>query len=157
MRGTARRRAARRLDVPIIASDLDPEAIEAARRNAETAGVAQLIEFHVADFEAAPLPDDPGVLVVNPEYGARLGDVASLGPTYERLGTYFKQRCPGWSCHVLSGNRDLTARLGLRAARRVPFHNAEIECRLLRYDMWSGRATSSASTSSGDAPSSPAV
>jgi putative N6-adenine-specific DNA methylase len=150
MRNAARKRAGRALPAPVVASDLDPRAVEAARRNAETAGVAHLVEFHVADFAEAPLPPEPGVLVVNPEYGARLGDEQTLGTTYERLGRFFKERCAGWTCHVLSGNRALSARLGLKAARRVPFFNADIECRLLRYEMWKGtREPASAGTPSG--------
>jgi putative N6-adenine-specific DNA methylase len=139
MRRDARKRAAKTPGVPIVASDIDAGAIEAARRNAETAGVAQLIDFHVCDFEQAPLPEAPGVLIVNPEYGARLGEAEALRPVYERLGAYFKQRCPGWTCHLFSGNRDLTPAIGLKASRKVPFFNADIECRLLRYEMWSGR------------------
>jgi putative N6-adenine-specific DNA methylase len=139
LRSAARRRASRSLQVPIVASDLDEQAIEAARRNAETAGVAHLIDFRVSDFADAPLPAAPGVLIVNPEYGARLGEEAALRPTYERLGSFFKNRCAGWTCHVLSGNPRLSQSLGLKASRRVPFFNADIECRLLKYDMWPGR------------------
>ncbi len=139
LRSAARRRASRNLRVPIIASDLDDRAIEAARRNADTAGVAHLIEFHVSDFATAPLPARAGVLIVNPEYGARLGEESQLRPTYERLGSYFKDRCPGWACYVLSGNRQLSGSIGLKASRRVPLFNADIECRLLRYEMWTGK------------------
>jgi putative N6-adenine-specific DNA methylase len=142
LRAEARKRARRNIGHPIVASDLDEQAIEAARRNAETAGVAHLIDFHVADFADAPLPAEAGVLIVNPEYGARLGEEAALRPTYERLGSFFKSRCAGWTCHVLSGNPRLSQSLGLKAGRRVPFYNADIECRLLRYEMWSGSARS---------------
>ncbi|MBT8485248.1 MAG: class I SAM-dependent RNA methyltransferase, partial [Phycisphaerae bacterium] len=136
LRAATRRRAAKTLRAPIIATDLDPEAIEAARRNVETAGLASLIDFRVCDFADTPLPDEAGVLIVNPEYGSRLGSEATLAPVYERLGAFFKHRCDGWSCFVLSGNRTLTGHLGLRATRRVPFFNADIECRLLEYRMW---------------------
>jgi putative N6-adenine-specific DNA methylase len=138
LRAAARRRADKTPGVPIVASDLDDRAVDAARRNAETAGVAHLIEFHVADFAAAPLPSPPGVLIVNPEYGARLGQEELLQPTYERLGSYFKDHCADWTCFVFSGNRYLTANIGLKASRRIPFFNAEFECRLLRYEMWKG-------------------
>ena len=59
-------------------------------------------------------------------------------PTYERLGDYFKERCAGWTCFVFSGNRYLTGSIGLKASRRTPFYNADIECRLLKYEMWKG-------------------
>ena len=86
------------------------------------------------------MPAAPGTVVVNPEYGERLGAERDLEKTYERLGSWFKERCAGWTCHMLSGNRHLSQAVGLKASRRVPFFNAEIECRLLRYEMWSRAA-----------------
>ena len=138
LRGAARRRARRELPVRITASDIDDRAIAAARRNAVTAGVAHLIDFDVCDFTKTAMPGEPGVVIVNPEYGTRLGDESELGATYRRLGQFFKERCSGWTCHVLSGNKELTTNVGLKASRRVPFFNAEIECRLLQYEMWEG-------------------
>jgi putative N6-adenine-specific DNA methylase len=75
---------------------------------------------------------------MNPEYGARLGDETRLAETYDRIGGFFKGKCPGWTCFVLSGNKSLTKHLGLKASRRIPFFNADIECRLLKYEMWTG-------------------
>ena len=149
MRSAVRARARKSLDAPIVASDIDAEAVEAARRNALTAGVEHLIEFHVGDFAETPLPQMPagggegddddagpaGVLLVNPEYGERLGDERELEPVYERLGTWFRESLPGWRCHLLSGNPRLTRHLGLRSSRRVPFMNATLECRLLEYEI----------------------
>ncbi|MFK7962243.1 MAG: class I SAM-dependent RNA methyltransferase [Phycisphaerales bacterium] len=141
MRHESRKRARRTIDAQIIASDIDPAAIEAARHNAQTAGVENLIEFRVEDFEATPIPEpgeSGGVLIVNPEYGERLGNLDELHETYARLGDFFKQRCGGYQCHVLSGDAGLSQSIGLRASRRVPLWNAEIECRLLQYDVWAG-------------------
>lgn len=56
----------------IIASDIDPQAVEAARHNAQTAGVDRLIEFKVLPFEKTPTPGGGGVIVMNPPYGERL-------------------------------------------------------------------------------------
>src|SRR5690606_13501726 len=49
-------------DVKIIASDISSEAIDAARRNAKTAGVDHLIEFQVCDFAETSIPEEPGVI-----------------------------------------------------------------------------------------------
>src|SRR5690606_22824030 len=59
--------------VKIIASDISEEAIEIARQNARTAGVDQLIDFQVCDFEETEMPEGAGVVMFNPEYGERLG------------------------------------------------------------------------------------
>lgn len=135
-RGSARSSAAP--PPPIIASDSDPRAIDAARQNARTAGVDHLIEFVQCDVSETPLPPDPGIVIMNPEYGERMGEVAELAPEYARIGDFLKQRCPGWSGWVFTGSRELSKHIGLRASRRVPFRNAMIECRLLGYSLYEG-------------------
>lgn len=139
----AMRRAARRLrapaaPAPIVATDIDPAAVEAARANAMTAGVEQLIEFGVCDFADTPLPASPGVVVINPGYGERVGEVRELEATYARIGDFFKRRCAGWTGYVFTGNPGLAKKIGLRTSRRVRFFNAWIECRLLRYELYVG-------------------
>ncbi|UCD76538.1 MAG: hypothetical protein JSV91_06355 [Phycisphaerales bacterium] len=140
IRVEARKQAASRPPAPIVASDIDPRALTAARKNAQTAGVEHLIDFVECDFADTPLPDLPGagIVIMNPEYGERLGQMSALEPLYGRIGDFFKQRCPGWKGCVFTGNRDLSKRIGLRASRRIPFMNAHIECRLLEYDLYAG-------------------
>jgi len=120
---------------PIVASDRDPRAIDAAKRNALTAGVAYLITFHHCHFADTPLPEAPGHVIMNPEYGERLGDTGELEATYARIGDFLKQRCPGWTGHVFTGSKALSKHIGLRTTRRQPFMNAQIECRLLSYEI----------------------
>lgn len=138
----ARREARKSRGVPspaaIVASDHDPRALDAARRNAQTAGVEQMIEFAQCDFAATPLPSTPGHIVLNPEYGQRLGEAESLTPTYAGIGDFFKQRCSGWTGHIFTGSRELANQIGLRPSRRLPFMNAQIECRLLSYELYEG-------------------
>ncbi|MEO0511732.1 MAG: class I SAM-dependent RNA methyltransferase [Planctomycetota bacterium] len=127
---------------PIIATDHDPTAIDAARHNARTAGVEHLIDFRVCDFADSPVPalesDTPGVCVINPEYGLRLGEEHALEPTYSRIGDFMKQRLPGWTGHLLTANRALAGKVGLKSRSKTPLLNASIECRLLSYDLFAG-------------------
>jgi len=122
----------------IIATDISEKAVETARRNAQTAGVEQLIEFGVCDFAETPLPPAPGIVLMNPEYGERLGDTRQLEPLYKRIGDFFKQRCPGYSGYVFTGNLELAKKIGLRTSRRFIFFNGAIECRLLKFDLYAG-------------------
>ncbi len=123
---------------PIIASDIDQKAIWAAKKNAETAGVLQMIDFQLCDFADTPLPAEKGIVLMNPEYGERLGEAVELERTYKRMGDFFKQKCPGWTGYIFTGNLQLAKKVGLRAARRLEFFNAKIDCRLLKYELYEG-------------------
>lgn len=122
----------------IIATDINPEAVEVTRRNAMTAGVDHLIELRTCDFAETPLPADKGIIILNPEYGERLGQIDQLEKTYERIGDFLKQRCSGHTGYIFTGNMNLAKRVGLKASRRIPFFNAKIECRLLKYELYEG-------------------
>ncbi len=137
------RRAAKKIRnkgaiAPIIATDIDGGAILAASKNAETAGVHHMIRFEVCDFAETPMPPEKGIVVINPEYGERLGVIAELEKTYKRMGDFFKQGCPGWTGYIFTGNLELAKKVGLRASRRMEFFNAKIDCRLLKYDLYEG-------------------
>ncbi|HOO89724.1 MAG TPA: class I SAM-dependent RNA methyltransferase [Syntrophales bacterium] len=122
----------------IIATDIDPKAIEAARRNAAAAGVDHLIEFGVCDFSDTPIPEGAGVVMLNPEYGERMGKIKELEEVYKKIGDFFKQRCTGYRGYIFTGNLELAKQVGLRAKTRIPFYNSNIECRLFGYDLYSG-------------------
>lgn len=122
----------------IIATDHDPAAIEAAKDNARVAGVGDFIEFALCDFSETEVPDGPGVVMLNPEYGERLGDEKKLGPVYKAIGDFFKQQCGGKTGFIFTGNSRLAKQVGLRTKRRRIFFNAKIECRLLEYELYAG-------------------
>lgn len=122
----------------IIATDISIQAVEAARKNAMTAGVEHLIEFSACDFADTPVPDGSGVVLLNPEYGERMGELDKLAETYTGIGDFFKQKCRGYTGHVFTGNPSLAKKVGLRSKRKTQFFNSNIECRLLEYELYEG-------------------
>jgi len=122
----------------IIATDIDARAIEAARKNAMTAGVSHLIDFDVCDFAATVVPPGTGTIVMNPEYGLRMGQMRKLKKTYKGIGDFFKQKCAGYTGYIFTGNPALSKVVALRTSRRLVFYNANIECRLLKYELYAG-------------------
>jgi len=138
LRDAARKLAKKDLPGRIIATDIDPAAIEAAKKNAETAGVEHLIEFGVCDYSAMEVPDGGGVVLMNPEYGERMGEVAQLEPVYKGIGDLLKQKCGGYTGYVFTGSPALAKKVSLKPKRSIPFWNSGIECRLLEYDLYSG-------------------
>jgi putative N6-adenine-specific DNA methylase len=125
-------------DHRIIASDISEGSVKQARFNAKQAGVEKFIEFHVCDFADTPLPQPPGVIFFNPEYGERMGELQELEKTYERLGDYMKQKCAGYTGYVFTGNLELAKKIGLKPKRRFEFFSAKIDCRLLMYELYAG-------------------
>ncbi|HLG29805.1 MAG TPA: hypothetical protein VI387_06295 [Candidatus Brocadiales bacterium] len=138
LRAQAKKEAKQTLNCRITATDIKKEAVEAARKNAATAGVEHLIEFDVCDYSGTTVPQDSGIVILNPEYGERMGKVKELEEAYKGIGDFLKQKCRGYTGYIFTGNPDLAKKVGLRANRRVPFFNGAIECRLLEYALYEG-------------------
>lgn len=138
LRRKIRAEAKDRFSGRVIATDISQQAVEAAKKNAMTAGVERLIEFGVCDFSETPVPNNGGVVILNPEYGERMGEMERLNEVYKSIGNFFKKKCQGYRGYIFTGNLDLAKRVGLRTKRRTLFYNGPIECRLLEYDLYEG-------------------
>ena len=96
----------------IVAADRDAGAVEAARANAERAGVADRIEFRVAPVAALEPPTGTppsgltGLVATNPPWGGRVGG-GDLRNLYATLGNVAAERHPGWEIGVLVADRSL--------------------------------------------------
>lgn len=131
----AKARVKKDVETPIIGSDIDDVALRAARNAACGAGVDDLIRVKKADIaDLGPLTQ--GMLVTNPPYGERLGEITELGELYKTLGDNLKKRCVGISAHILTGSKFLAKNIGLRPYRRDILFNGPIECRLLHFNVY---------------------
>lgn len=124
------------LKAPIFGSDRDPDILNQAHINAQRCGVADKVTFAQTELSQVEAPADRGVIICNPPYGERLGDATELGDLYKLLGDVFKQRFKGWTAFVLTGNKELAKRVGLKASRRIPVYNGSIACTLLKYELY---------------------
>ncbi len=136
LRSELKQAARKSFEGRIIATDNDPKAIQAAEKNAKTAGVDQYIEFKCCPFEETEIPDGDGVVVFNPPYGQRLGEEEKLKPLYRSIGDFFKQSCSGKWGYVFTGNFKLAKQVGLRSSQRIEMYNSTIECRLLEFELY---------------------
>ncbi len=138
IREEAKKKALHSLKAKIIATDFSNEAIINATRNAQTAGVDHLIEFDLCNFEETNIPEGPGVVILNPPYGLRVGEEKDLEVLYHSIGDFFKKKCKGKFGYIFTGNMELAKKIGLKATRRIEFLNATIECRNLEYELYEG-------------------
>jgi len=98
----------------LIGSDLDPEVIARARRNAERAGVSALIDLEVGGFEALRPPTRGGLVVANPPYGARLGNPGEVRSLYRAFGAWLQGGFAGWRFAFLATEPELARVTGLQ-------------------------------------------
>lgn len=86
-------------------SDRDAGAIRAATANAERAGVAGITSFHCHAISDLPRPDGPpGLVMVNPPYGARIGEKKLLFALYGALGKTLTERFRGWRVGMVTSD-----------------------------------------------------
>lgn len=114
-------------EIRIAGSDIDPEAIELARRHIRQAGLGRRIEVEVMDMRDVVLKGEPGAIVANPPYGERIGDRRVAHVVARQLGE-LSRRCPGWNVYAFSADMGFEREFGRRADRRRRFYNGRIEC-----------------------------
>jgi putative N6-adenine-specific DNA methylase len=129
----AEARAAQRTTAPpILASDRDEGAIRIALANAETAGVAEHIEFTHQAVSAIQPPEQPGWVVTNPPYGARVSANRDLRNLYAQFGNVLRAHCPGWQVGILSSDRALLGQTGLTLETGIHILNGGLPVILAR-------------------------
>ena len=125
-----------KLKAPIWGSDRDADVLTQAYGNAVRCGIEHQIQFTQDELASVEAPADSGMIICNPPYGERLGEVQELGALYKTLGDVFKQRFKGWTAFILTGNKELAKKVGLKASRRIPVYNGAIPCTLLKYELY---------------------
>ena len=126
----------------IFGSDVAHRMVDFAMRNAQRAGVADVVQLRGGDALQRMPPAASGLMLVNPPYGERIqsGGVASQDDFFTQLAAHWKKNYAGWTAWVLSPDLKLPGRMRLKETRRMPMWNGPIECRLFRFDMVAGSA-----------------
>ena len=120
----------------IIGVDWEGKAVDVAEKNANAAGVGLNVKFFEDDYTDTPLPQTPGILFMNPPYGERLEDEASLEPLYEGIGQWLRTEVPeGWTAWLITSSKPLSLRVKLQTSAILPFKNGALDCRLLCYNI----------------------
>jgi putative N6-adenine-specific DNA methylase len=121
-------------DYRIFASDIDPEAVAIARKNAARAGVEDIIEFSVADATKFDRVTEGGVIVTNPPYGERLLEKQSAEALYKDFGAALRALPEdNWKKYILSSHVDFERGFGARADKKRKLYNGMIKCELYMY------------------------
>jgi putative N6-adenine-specific DNA methylase len=117
--------------------DRDTAAIKAASDNAERAGVSGITMFEARPVAELERPEGlPGLVIVNPPYGTRIGNPAALRSLYATLGRRLKASFEGWRVGLVTSDANLakTTRLPFEAPGPVVDHGG------LKIRLWTTKA-----------------
>ncbi|MEW9080587.1 class I SAM-dependent RNA methyltransferase [Terrisporobacter glycolicus] len=120
------------IEFKIYGYDIDEEALEIARENAEIAGVADYIEFNYGDATEFTSDEEYGFIVTNPPYGERLEDADTVKMLYKQLGYTFR-KLKNWSYYLITSYEDFENEFGEEASRRRKLYNGMLKSNLYQY------------------------
>ena len=122
----------------IFGGDLYGEALKLARANLESAGLADSVSLKQVNILEIAAPAESGVLVTNPPYGVRIGELDELAAFYPKLGNELKKKFAGWRAYLFTADMRVPKLIGLSPSKRTPLFNGPLECRLYEFKMVSG-------------------
>ncbi len=111
--------------------DIDPFVLEIAKQNAQKAGVGGVISFFTADVKAFS-PDSESVVITNPPYGERLGDIETAAQLEKTLSRRLEQN-PVKASYIITADAEFETNFSKKAKKRRKLYNGMIPCQLYMY------------------------
>lgn len=114
-------------ELTIFGFDINRKAVDAARENAEEAGVDDCIVFKKADASKLRPIGENGIIITNPPYGERIGEEEEIKKIYDGFGRFFKEN-PDWSLFMITTDKEAEEKImGREANRRRKLYNGRLE------------------------------
>ena len=110
----------------ILGSDTDKRSILRARDNAANLGLEDDIEFFMKDMRDVDLKDDYGVVITNPPYGERMGEIEEIRELYKDFGAKFKD-LETWSVYAITSEENFEQLFDRKADRKRKLYNGRIK------------------------------
>lgn len=112
--------------------DIDENMVDIARENAKHAGLGQDITFKQLAAKDWTTDKLHGVLVTNPPYGERLGELEAARELYEQMGTVYRN-LPSWSKYILTSDLEFEKSYGEKATKRRKLYNGALRVDYFQY------------------------
>ena len=143
-------------DLDIRGYDGNSRVLDVTVANIENAGLDEHIRIaHKPLDQFGKATAETGLLVTNPPYGARMGEVEQLIPLYKKLGVVLQKNFTEWRAAVYTGNLDLARQLDLSPSKQYSLFNGSIACKVLVFDNMQSKSEQIAERLSKPAPVQP--
>lgn len=133
--------AEREVTCRIIGADISQRAVDVAKANLKSAGVARYVTVKCKPLsqwtEAPEAPEGGGVIITNPPYGERIS-APDMEGLYRLIGSQLKRLFAGWHAWVIGYREEYFDCIGLSASAKIPMYNGSLECQLREYVMFDG-------------------
>ncbi len=114
------------VSVDIQGYDIDGDIVKAARRNAEEAGVENMIHFQQRPVSELSHPKPYGFILTNPPYGERLEEKEALTELYRTFGERYRA-LDKWSAYVITSYANTENDMGLKATKNRKIYNGMLK------------------------------
>ena len=139
---TVRSEALARIDAQnkplILGGELSPHVARKAESNIASAGLKDRIRIVNRPFQELEPPEGGGTLLLNPPYGERMDKDEDINAVYAMIGDTLKKRWTGWTAWMITSNLEAAKHVHLTPRPRIKLFNGALECRFMRYEMYSG-------------------
>ncbi|MGC8304639.1 THUMP domain-containing class I SAM-dependent RNA methyltransferase [Leuconostoc mesenteroides] len=132
VRDTAETQADYDRTLDIEGFDIDENMVDIARENAKHAGLGQDITFKQLAAKDWTTDKLNGVLVTNPPYGERLGELEAARELYEQMGSVYRN-LPSWSKYILTSDLEFEKSYGEKATKRRKLYNGALRVDYFQY------------------------
>ena len=114
--------------------DIDADQLAAASKNLERSGLEGKVHLERRDITDLRVQKDVikegGLVICNPPYGERIGELPQLAPLYQHLHDA-TMKLPEWPIAIFTGNLDLSRAIRRPLDKQYKFMNGKIEAKLL--------------------------
>lgn len=135
----------------ISGSDKSQRIIPVAQENLSRLPFSENVKLSGQPFEHIHSFND-GVIITNPPYGIRLGEIEEVKDLYAKFGDFVKQKCEGTTVFIYTGDPALRKSIGLRTSSRIPLVNGKLEGVLVKIESYEGSKKRKWREDSGESP-----
>lgn len=132
VRDEAERKANYDVNLDIMGCDIDARMVDIAKKNAEEAGLADIITFKQMRLQDLRTDKINGVIVSNPPYGERLLDDEAINVLYRDMGETFAP-LKTWSKFILTSDENFEKKYGSLADKKRKLYNGTLKVDLYQY------------------------
>lgn len=112
--------------------DIDENAIKLSKDNARKAGVEKYITFENISLKDLKTDDKYGVIICNPPYGERMGELKEVEKLYKEMGKVFK-KLDMWSFYILTSHEKFEKLFGREASKKRKLYNGMLKAYYYQY------------------------